>query len=61
MTRWGCALLVVIFLGLPLFASLDARDLGNDEAIYTFAVVQMLEEGDWLTPKSIFDRNAPFL
>jgi 4-amino-4-deoxy-L-arabinose transferase-like glycosyltransferase len=54
-------LLVVALFCLPLFVGLGRTDLANDEAIYSFAVDRMLETGDWLTPKSSPDENAPFL
>jgi len=53
--------LVLIFFGLPLFLHLGANDLTNDEPIYAFAVDRMLDQGDWLTPKSIPYDQAPFL
>lgn len=57
--RAGTALVVLCFCA-PLFLGLDSRDLGNDEAIYSYAVARILETGDWLTPRSIpFD--GPFL
>lgn len=57
--RAGAAL-VFAFLCLPLFIRLDAEDLRNDEAIYSYSVDRVLETGDWLTPRAIpFD--GPFL
>ena len=35
---------------VPLFVGLGARDLENDEAIYSFAVDSILASGDWLNP-----------
>lgn len=52
--------LVVLCFCAPLLVGLDGHDLGNDEAIYSYAVARILETGDWLTPRSIpFD--GPFL
>ncbi len=42
-------LLVVAFLGLPLFHGLRDTDLDNDEAIYSHCVDRVLETGHWLT------------
>lgn len=54
------ATLVASFFCLPLFVGLDAEDLRNDEAIYSYAVDRMVETGDWITPRAIpFD--GPFL
>ena len=58
---WLAAAVVVLAFGLPLFTALGATDLTGDEPIYAFAVDRMLDQGDWLTPKSIPDDNAPFL
>ena len=44
----------------PLFVGLGDWDLGNDEAIYSYAVDRILETGDWLTPRSI-PHDGPFL
>lgn len=61
--RWpGRIALLVVILGfcVPLFVGLDGLDLGNDEAIYSYSVLRILETGDWLTPRAIpFD--GPFL
>ena len=46
---------------MPLWVGLGRADVDNDEAIYTFAVDQMLRNGDWLTPRSAPDPEAPFL
>jgi len=51
---WGGLVAVLFFFGLPLFIGLGAADMGNDEAIYSFAVRQMLHGGSWLTPASIY-------
>jgi 4-amino-4-deoxy-L-arabinose transferase-like glycosyltransferase len=61
--RWsrgiGLALVLVCFCS-PLFVGLGGRDLGNDEAIYSYAVLRMVQTRDWLTPRAIpFD--GPFL
>lgn len=61
-TRWASVggILVLAFLGLPLFIGLGEEDLRNDEAIYSYSVDRVLETGDWLTPRAIpFD--GPFL
>ena len=66
-SRWGvrserttAPLLVFLLFGLPLFFVLNERDLGNDEAIYAFAVDTMLQDGEWLTPKGIYAGHHPF-
>jgi 4-amino-4-deoxy-L-arabinose transferase-like glycosyltransferase len=51
---------ILIVFGLPLFLGLGASDVGNDEAIYSYAVDRILETGDWLLPRSIPD-DFPFL
>jgi 4-amino-4-deoxy-L-arabinose transferase-like glycosyltransferase len=51
---------VILCFCLPLFAGLGASDLGNDEAIYSYAVDRIIETGDWLLPRSIPD-DFPFL
>jgi 4-amino-4-deoxy-L-arabinose transferase-like glycosyltransferase len=51
---------ILIVFGLPLFLGLGASDVGNDEAIYSYAVERILETGDWLLPRSIPD-DFPFL
>ncbi len=61
-TRWARVggILVLAFLGLPLFIGLGQEDLRNDEAIYSYSIDRVLETGDWLTPRAIpFD--GPFL
>ena len=40
---------VSLLFGLPLFIELGSSDLGNDEAIYAYAVDRVLEHGDWLS------------
>jgi len=44
--------LVVLLFGLPLFRGLALEDLGNDEAIYSYAVDSIVEGGSWLSPAS---------
>lgn len=58
---WPWLVLVGIVFCAPLFFNLDGTELENDEAIYTYAVDVMLEDGDWLTPKSIPSPTYPFL
>ena len=41
---------VASFFGLQLFRGLALQDLGNDEAIYSYAVDRIVESGEWLTP-----------
>ena len=60
-TPWLWMALVVLLFCVPLFIGLDRTDLDNDEAIYAFAVETMLDDGDWLTPKSIPSVERPFL
>jgi hypothetical protein len=43
------AVIAVVF-ALPLFIGLGARDLENDEAIYSYAVDSVIESRDWLNP-----------
>jgi 4-amino-4-deoxy-L-arabinose transferase-like glycosyltransferase len=61
--RWsrgiGLTLVFVCFCS-PLFVGLGGRDLGNDEAIYSYAALRIVQTQDWLTPRAIpFD--GPFL
>ncbi len=58
---WPGLALVVLFFCAPLFSNLDGTELENDEAIYNYAVDVMLQDGDWLTPKSIPSPTYPFL
>ena len=52
---------VSLLFGLPLFIELGSRDLGNDEAIYSYAVDSFLEHGNWLSPYYIpFGNEEPF-
>src|SRR5688572_5216175 len=53
-------LVVVALFCAPLLIGLDGWDLGNDEAIYSYAVDRILETGEWLTPRSI-QVDGPFL
>ena len=52
-------LATVVLFGLPLFIELGAKGLGNDEAIYSYAVDRMIEGEDWLTPRSIPQTVTP--
>ena len=52
-------LATVVLFGLPLFIELGVKELGNDEAIYSYAVDRMLEGEDWLTPRSIPQTVTP--
>jgi 4-amino-4-deoxy-L-arabinose transferase-like glycosyltransferase len=62
MTRRALWLVLVVALFCcPLFVGLGNPDLQNDEAIYSFAVVRILETGDWLMPKSSPQEDEPFL
>jgi 4-amino-4-deoxy-L-arabinose transferase-like glycosyltransferase len=58
---WPWMAIVAVFFCAPLFFGLDGTELENDEAIYTYAVDVMLEDGDWLTPKLIPSPTYPFL
>jgi len=58
---WPWLVIVLVFFCLPLFVGLGDTDLENDEAIYSYAVDLMLENGDWLTPRSIPERDSAFL
>jgi 4-amino-4-deoxy-L-arabinose transferase-like glycosyltransferase len=53
--------LVVALFCVPLFVGTDRTDVENDEAGYSFGVEMMVEEGDWLTPRGIYDGVSPFL
>ncbi len=61
LARAAAALLVVALFGLPLFHGLGNADLKGDEPIYAFAVDRMLENGDWLNPRSIPSDTVTFL
>jgi 4-amino-4-deoxy-L-arabinose transferase-like glycosyltransferase len=58
---WLGAAAIVVAFGLPVFVDLGATDFKGDEPIYAFAVDRMLDQGDWLTPKSIPNDNGAFL
>jgi 4-amino-4-deoxy-L-arabinose transferase-like glycosyltransferase len=61
--RWSDALaLALVILGfcVPLFVGLDRWDLRNDESIYSYAAIRIVETGDWLTPRAI-PYDGPFL
>ena len=53
--------LVLAAFCLPLFIGLGRTDLENDEAIYSFAVDEILASGDWLNPRLSPDTNNVFL
>ena len=53
--------MTLVLFGLPLFIGLGVADAENDESIYSFAVEEMLANGDWLTPRAIPDSTLPFL
>lgn len=52
---------VIVVFGPPLFSNLGATDFKGDEPIYSFAIDRILDQGGWLTPKSIPDDHVPFL
>ena len=60
MSRRWLAVILVLFC-LPLFFGLRSVDLETDEAIYSFAVDRILEDGQWLQPKSSPSETAVFL
>jgi 4-amino-4-deoxy-L-arabinose transferase-like glycosyltransferase len=60
MSRLWLALVIALFC-LPLFVGLGLTDVGNDEAIYSFAVDRVLEDGDWMVPKSSPNDEFAFL
>ena len=53
--------LVLIAFGFPLFIGLGSTDLGNDEAIYSYAVESILTTGDWLSPRASPNEHITFL
>ena len=53
--------LVIAAFCAPLFIGLNRTDVESDEAIYSFAVDEILINGDWLNPRSSPDANAIFL
>ena len=59
--RRGALLLVLVACGLPLFSGLGHTDLGNDEAIYSYAAESILITGDWLSPRSSPNLHIIFL
>lgn len=60
LSRLAAALVLALFC-LPLFIGLGRTDLQNDEAIYSFAVDRILEDGEWLTPKLSPGEQTAFL
>jgi 4-amino-4-deoxy-L-arabinose transferase-like glycosyltransferase len=59
--RRGALLLVLVACCLPLFIGLGDSDLGNDEAIYSYAAESILITGDWLSPRSSPNLHIIFL
>lgn len=57
--EWLWILAVLLLFGLPLFVGLGAPEMGNDEAIYSFAVRHIVHHGGWLTPRAIYDPLNP--
>jgi 4-amino-4-deoxy-L-arabinose transferase-like glycosyltransferase len=53
--------LVIAAFCLPLFFGLGRTDVENDEGIYSYAVDQILINGDWLNPRASPDEAAIFL
>lgn len=60
-TPWVWLLIVVTLFCVPLFRGLGGLDNDNDESIYSYAVEKMLQDGDWLTPKSSPSATEAFL
>ena len=58
--RFWPALVLLVF-GLPLFIGLGRTDVGDDEAIYAYAVDSILETGKWLAPHSSPDDDITFV
>jgi 4-amino-4-deoxy-L-arabinose transferase-like glycosyltransferase len=58
--RFWLALVVCAFC-VPLFVGLGRTDLGNDEALYSYAVESILDTGDWLSPRSSPHERIVFL
>ncbi len=50
--RVALAVVLVCFCA-PLFVGLGGWDLANDEAIYSFSALRIVETGDWLTPRAL--------
>jgi 4-amino-4-deoxy-L-arabinose transferase-like glycosyltransferase len=59
--RGGVLLLLLVACCLPLFIGLGNSDLGNDEAIYSYAAESILMTGDWLSPRSSPNLHIIFL
>jgi 4-amino-4-deoxy-L-arabinose transferase-like glycosyltransferase len=62
-SQWSAYLGLIAVLCLfcaPLFVGLGDRELGSDEAIYSYAVDRIIDTGDWLTPRAI-PYDGPFL
>ena len=53
--------LVLLAFCLPLVIGLGTPDLETDEAIYSFAVDEIVAHGDWLEPKSSPSTTTVFL
>jgi 4-amino-4-deoxy-L-arabinose transferase-like glycosyltransferase len=53
--------LVIAAFCLPLFIGLGRTDVENDEGIYSFAVDQILANGDWLNPRASPQDDLVFL
>jgi 4-amino-4-deoxy-L-arabinose transferase-like glycosyltransferase len=53
--------LVLLAFCLPLFVGLGVPDLETDEAIYSFAVDEIVKDGNWLEPKSSPSTTTVFL
>ena len=53
--------LVLIAFCVPLFIGLGSTDLGNDEAIYSYAVESIITTGEWLAPRSSPSADEIFL
>ena len=59
--RGGALLLLLVACCLPLFIGLGDNDLGNDEAIYSYAAESILMTGDWLSTRSSPNLHIIFL
>lgn len=60
LSRPWLAFVLALFC-LPLFVDLGRLDIQNDEAIYSFGVDRILENGDWLAPRSSPHEDDIFL
>ena len=60
LTRLAVSIVIIAFC-IPLFIGLGRTDLGNDEAIYSYAVDSILETGDWLSPRASPNPHLAFL